>query len=208
MNAGDRTRTLRAAGPSRGFSLTELLCVLALLGILTAVSVPLLAETVARERLRAAGWETAVLLRGLRQRSVSGGIGLGLRFVRSGSSWSRSLYRDGNGNGILTADILSGRDPLLEGPRDPGALHEGIRVGLPDAPVPQIPPGSGVIANPADPVKFGRSDIISFSPSGSISGGTLYLTDGHRVLAVIVYGPTGRIRILEFDPERGWEQGP
>jgi prepilin-type N-terminal cleavage/methylation domain-containing protein len=196
------------SGPPRGFSLPEVLAVLAILGILTAVAVPLLADTVARERLHAAGWETALLLRGLRQRSVAERNGFGLRFVRSGGSWLYSLYRDGNGNGILTTDILAGRDPLQKGPEDISALHEGIRFGLPEASVPEIPPGTGPIPNPLDPVKFGASNIISFTPSGSISGGTLYLTDGRRALAVVVYGPTGRIRTLRYDPAGGWIQVP
>jgi hypothetical protein len=181
---------------------------LALLGILITISVPLVADTVARERLHAAGWETAILLRGLRQQSVSERTGFGLRFVRSGGSWSYCLYRDGNGNGIRTADILSGKDPLVRGPEDPGMQHEGIRFGLPEGQIPQVPPGSGPILDPSDPVKFGGSDIIGFSPSGSISSGTLYLTDGRRVLAVVVYGPTGRIRSFRFDPEAGWRQVP
>jgi hypothetical protein len=128
--------------------------------------------------------------------------------VPRGSSWSHSLYRDGNGNGILTAEILSGKDPLVRGPEGPETLHEGIHFGLPDSPIPQVPPGTGPISNPADPIKFGASDIISFSPTGSISSGTLFLTDGRRVLAVVVYGPTGRIRTMRFDPGEGWQAVP
>ena len=208
MRSEGRSGSHPGAGPPTGFSLLEVLACLALLGILVAASVPLLAETVARERLRAAGWETALLMRGLRQRAVTQRFGFGLRFVRSGGAWSYSLYRDGNGNGIRTADILAGKDPLLLGPEEPGMRHEGIRFGLPGTAVPQIPPGTGPITDPSDPVKFGGSDIISFSPSGSISGGTLYLTNGRRVMAVVVYGPTGRIRAFRFDPGPGWRQAP
>lgn len=208
MKAGGRRGAINRTGPPHGFSLPEVLLGLALLGILITISVPLVADTVARERLHAAGWETAILLRGLRQQSVSERTGFGLRFVRSGGSWSYCLYRDGNGNGIRTADILSGKDPLVRGPENPGMQHEGIRFGLPEGQIPQVPPGSGPILDPSDPVKFGGSDIIGFSPSGSISSGTLYLTDGRRVLAVVVYGPTGRIRSFRFDPEAGWRQVP
>ena len=196
-----------AAGPARGFSLVEALSSVAILGILVLVSVPLVAATVARERLHAASLETALAFRGLRQRAVTEGCSYGLRFVASGGGWSYSLYRDGNGNGIRTADILSGRDELVEGPEDSGRRFEGIRAGLPLTPVPQIPPGSGVIPSPADPVKFGNGNLVSFSPSGSISGGTLYLTDGTRVGAVVVFGPTGRIRLQRYDPEAGWRGG-
>lgn len=202
-----RRHRLASADPCRGYSLIELLIVVAIVGILLLFTVPLIAATVARERLHAASLEMALQFRGLRQRAVSESCTYGLRFVPAGSSWSYSLYRDGNGNGIRTADILSGLDPLVEGPDDPAIRFEGIRVGLPDVPVPQIPPSTGSIPSPADPVKFGNSNLVSFAPGGSVSGGTLYLTDGTRVAAVIAYGPTGRIRLQRFDPGQGWTSG-
>ena len=177
------------------------------MGILLAFTVPLLAASVARERLLAASLETALEFRGLRQRAVSESCTFGLRFVPSGDGWSYTLYRDGNGNGIRTADILSGKDPRVAETEDPSTRHEGIRIGLPAEAVPQIPPNSGPIPAPADPVKFGNGNLISFSPSGSISGGTLYLTDGARVAAIIVYGPTGRIRLQRYEPGSGWRSG-
>lgn len=191
------------AGFPAGFSLLEVLASVAILAILASVSVPLLADTVARERLHAAGLETTLLFRGLRQRAVAERVSFGLRFTPTAGSWRYSLYRDGNGNGIRTADIVAGRDPLVEGPTTADALHEGIRFGLPGGAIPQIPPGTGAIANPGDPVKFGASDIVSFSPSGSVSSGTLYLTDGRRALGVVAYGPTGRIRVFTYDPATG-----
>ncbi len=208
MKAEGRKDAPGVDGPPPGFSLLELLLCLALLGILISVAVPLVAGTVARERLHAAGWETALLLREVRQRSVAERTGYGLRFVRSGGSWSYSLYRDGNDNGIRTAEILSGRDALVRGPEDPGTRFEGIRFGLPEGETPQIPPATGPIPSPSDPIKFGGSDIIGCSPSGSMSSGTLYLTDGRRVLAVVVFGATGRIRTFRFDPGKGWRRVP
>ena len=204
---GCRNPPRPVAGPARGFSLIEVLITLAVSGILLAFTLPLLADTVARERLHAASLETALQYRGLRQRAVSEGQSFGLRYVASGGRWCFSLYRDGNGNGIRTADILSGKDSLVQGPEDLGSRFEGIRIGLPVEPVPQIPPTSGLITAPEDPVKFGSSDIVSFSPSGSVSGGTLYLTDGSRVAAVVVFGPTGRIRLHRYDPGEGWRGG-
>jgi len=196
------------AGLPRGFTLTEVLASLAILAILATTSVPILAETVAWERLQAAGLETACLFRGLRQRSVTHRIALGLRFVRAGEGWAYSLYQDGNGNGIRTADILAGKDRLVEGPSSPGSRHEGIRFGLPAAAIPQIPPSTGPVPNPTDPIKFGGSNIVGFSPSGSMSGGTLYLTDGTRALGIVAYGPTGRIRVFRYDPRKGEWSGP
>ena len=67
---------------------------------------PLAARAVARERLHAASLETALLFRGLRQRAVSEGRSYGVRFVAARGGWTCGLVRDGNGNGIRTADII------------------------------------------------------------------------------------------------------
>lgn len=198
---------LPPAGPSRGFSLPESLAATAILGILLAAAAPLVAHAVSRERLRAASLETALLFRGLRQRAVSESRSYGIRFSGSPAGWTCELVRDGNGNGIRTADILSGKDPRVHGSCDPALRHEGTRIGLPAAAIPQVPPASGPIPSPGDPVKFGGGNLVSFSPSGSVSGGTLYLTDGTGVAAVVVYGPTGRIRLFRYEPEGGWRGG-
>jgi hypothetical protein len=179
----------------------------AILAALIAAVVPLVATTVSRERVHAASLETALLFRGLRQRAVSEGRAYGVRFVATPAGWTCELARDGNANGLRTSEILSGRDPRVEGLCDPALRHEGIRIGLPAAAIPQVPPGSGTIPAPQDPVKFGSADLVSFSPSGSVSGGTLYLTDGQRVAAVVVYGPTGRIHLFRYDPGTGWRGG-
>jgi prepilin-type N-terminal cleavage/methylation domain-containing protein len=207
--AGARARHRQAppAGPPPGFSLLELLAGLALLGLLVIFAVPLVAETVARERLHAAAMEEAVEFRRLRQRAVSEQVSFGLRFVAAGAGWSRAVYRDGNGNGIRTTDIVAGRDRLIEGPVQPGDRYEGIRYGLPAGPLPAVPPDGGAFPNPGDPIKFGSGDIVSFSPGGSVSSGSVYLTDGRRAAAVVVFGATGRVRLFRYRPEDGWREG-
>ena len=202
-----RHRQAPPAGPPPGFTLVELLAGLAILGILILFAVPLVAETVAGERLHAAAMEEAVEFRRLRQRAVSEQVSFGLRFVAVGSGWSRAVYRDGNGNGIRTADILAGRDRLVEGPARLEDRHVGIRYGLPAGPLPAVPPDPGPFPNPGDPIKFGSGDIVSFSPGGSVSSGSLYLTDGRRAAAVVVFGATGRVRLFRYRPEDGWRDG-
>jgi hypothetical protein len=53
-------------------------------------------------------------------------------------------------------------------------------------------------------VRFGRSTIVSFGPTGSASSGTVYVTDGLQGLyAVVLFGPTARLRVWRFDPVEG-----
>ena len=82
-----------------------------------------------------------------------------------------------------------------------------VRLGLPPGgPYPEAPPGTGRLVAGDDPVRFGRSDLVSFSPVGSASSGTLYVTDGRDGLfAIVLYGPTSRLRVWRFRPlERRW----
>jgi hypothetical protein len=55
-------------------------------------------------------------------------------------------------------------------------------------------------------VRFGRSDLVSFSPLGSASSGTIYVTDGRNALfAIVQFGPTSRLRVWRYRPlERRW----
>ena len=57
----------------------------------------------------------------------------------------------------------------------------------------------------ADPVRFGRGDILTFSPLGTASSGTLYLRASRsgEQYAVRVLGVTGRVRVLRFESAAG-----
>src|SRR5207247_1814163 len=51
-----------------------------------------------------------------------------------------------------------------------------------------------------DPVQVGSSHIVSFAPHGQGSSGTFYLCGGRGQLwAIVVYGPTGRVRTFRYD---------
>jgi len=112
-----------------------------------------------------------------------------------------TLHRDGDGDGIRTADIDAGVDPAVGPPRRLQHFGRTVRFGFPPGPAPRDP------GNPRrrldrleDPIRFNRSDIASFSPLEGATPGTVYLTDGaRRLVAVRVTGRTGRVRILTYD---------
>ena len=97
------------------------------------------------------------------------------------------MYQDGNRNGILTVDIQRQVDRLLEPATRLFELFPGVQIGL----VPGMP-GS-------DPVQLGRTNILSFSPAGTATSGTVYVRgrDGTQ-WAVRVLGVTGRTRVLKY----------
>lgn len=187
-----------------GFSLTELLLALALLGLLVAASSPTLGAALARSRAQAAAREMIGTLTRLRGEAIARRHAVGLRITGAAGARRFVPYADGDGDGILTADILAGIDPPTGPALDLPSRYEGADFGLLDAAIPALPPGGPPLLPGSDPVRFGASDIVSFTPIGTASSGTLYITDGRdTVFAVVLYGRTGRIRSYRYDRAAG-----
>jgi competence ComEA-like helix-hairpin-helix protein len=106
-----------------------------------------------------------------------------------------------NGNGVLSADIATGRDRRVAGPFELSGGAADVRVGI-NPGVPAIPPDSGTL-DPADPIKFGRSNMLSFSPMGTATPGTFYLAGTYAQAAVRVTPGSARVRIM-FCRGRRW----
>ena len=121
-----------------------------------------------------------------------------LVFDRVAGRWRMQRCVDGNGNGVRRADIMRGRDVCAAAPVDLGELFSGVAIAV-DRSVPDPDGGPGS----ADPVRFGASDLASFTPAGTATAGTVYLRSaGGAQFAVRVAGVTGRTRILRFDTAR------
>jgi len=183
-----------------GWSAIDALVALVLLGILVSWSAAIAGRVVADAHTAAAAREFAVLFQALRWKSVNENRNTGLFFEPSGTTWHWWEVRDGNGNGLRTAEVRNGTDIKHSGPHRVETTHRGVRLGfLAGQSVPAIPPQNGVLGG-TDPIRFGPSNLISFSPSGRSSSGTLFLTDGRRRLyGVRLYGATTRIRVWRWD---------
>jgi type II secretory pathway pseudopilin PulG len=187
-----------------GYTLVEALVVLVLVGLMTGLAVPALAELRARGRAAAGARYMAGLFQQMRWRAVARSRAHGLLFEHDGRGWTWRIAQDGNGNGMRTAEVSSGIDPTLSGPHRLDRVVEQVDLGFPGAgPFPRVPPGRGIIDDPTDPVKFGRANLVSFTRLGRASSGTLYVTDNRRELfAVVLFGPTARVRVWRHDRGR------
>ena len=201
----------RRPGAAAGQSLIGALAALALLSLLLAASTLAVRRQVARQAPLAAAERFASELRARRWEAIARARGLGLVFERSAAGdWFVSVHEDGDGDGIRAEDRASGRDPRIAGPwrfeQRFGALGPGFRAGL--AQLRSPPPALRLLPDLEDPVRFGRGDVVSLSPRGRTSSGTLYLTDGtERQWAVTIVGSTGRVRVWEYlDEEQGWRR--
>jgi prepilin-type N-terminal cleavage/methylation domain-containing protein len=192
---------------SRGYTLAELLAVLAIVAMAVAVALPAAAMLRDGGRAAAGARAMATILSAQRWKSVAGHRIRGLQFRKVGSTWSFREVTDGNGNGLRSTEITRGVDRVLS--PDVFLEHEvqDVRLGFPPGgPYPEAPPGTDTVGSGDDPVRFGRSTLVSFSPFGSASSGTLYVTDGRGALyAVVLFGPTARLRVWRYRPvERRW----
>jgi Tfp pilus assembly protein FimT len=186
---------------SLGLTVCEALVIVTLLAVGLAVALPAMGSIGSRARTAAGARQLATQLQAMRWKSVARGVVCGMAFARDATGWYWLEVEDGNGNGLRRAELRNGTDRTLSGPHRLERMVEEVRLGFPGGgPFPAIPPRSGRIDSLHDPVQFGQSDLVAFTPLGSSSSGTLYLSDGREGLfAVVLFGRTARIRIWRYE---------
>ncbi len=188
---------------SRGFSLLELVASVGIILVMAATAAPAFRARFADAHIVGAGqqfrshfrlaWSTAVRLN----------VYAAIRFEREADGRVfYSVYKDGNDNGIRSSDIASGVDERIAGPFPLSGGAPGVRVGI-NPGVPNLPPDSGLLSG--DPVRFGPSDILSFSPFGTATPGTFYLAGDSAQAAVRVNGGSARVRLMLWRSGR-WKE--
>jgi hypothetical protein len=105
------------------------------------------------------------------------------------------MYVDGNRNGVRTRDIERQVDRPIGPAERLGSRFPGVSIG--------VMPG---IEIDADPVQIGATNVMTFTPLGTATSGTVYVRGRGAVqYAVRVLGATGRTRVLRYDPDtRTW----
>ena len=178
----------------RGHSLPELLMAIAIILIAASVAIPHLKAYSVEAHLLAAGQMFRGEFRKARSIAVRSNAQTAIRFEAGPSGPSYSMYMDGNRNGVRSVDIASGKDRRIAGPLALNGGAADVRVGI-NPGVPAIPPDSGIL-DPADPIRFGSSNILSFSPLGTATPGTFYLAGEGQQAAVRVTAGSARVRLM------------
>ncbi|GMR24148.1 MAG: hypothetical protein BMS9Abin37_2654 [Acidobacteriota bacterium] len=180
-----------------GHSLAELMVVLVVFTTLAAAALPRIGATVHEHRLKGAAFHLRGLLRQTRARAVAEARYVGVVFEEVDGDPVFLVYGDGNGNGIRRRDIRIGAEERLREPYRLSETFPGVRYG-------SLPIGADTPFFPR--LRIGRSKIVSFSPLGSSTTGTLFLSNQYGlVYAVVVFGSTGRVRIARYRGGR-WEK--
>jgi prepilin-type N-terminal cleavage/methylation domain-containing protein len=192
----------------RGFQLVELVVVLALISMAALIVVPPVLSMSARLRVELAAHELVAALYQARSLAQRQSAYVGIKFYPAGGRVTYACYRDGDGDGVRTADIVAGVDPQVTPLRT--LVHLGGRVGFGFPPGPPArDPGDPThrLDRLQDPIRFNDSDIASYGPLGTSTPGSLYVTDGRRELSVVrVLGLTGKVRVMRWDaPTDAWK---
>ena len=178
----------------RGFSLIEVLCVLVGILVMGGVSLPYVRAYAVEAHLMGAGRMFVGEFRRARSVAIRRNTYTAIRFeTRDGIDYY-STYVDGNGNGVLSADIAAGVDERIAGPLRLDGKAPGVRVGI-NPGVPAPPPETGLL-DPSDPIRFGASNMLSFSPLGTATPGTFYLAGETLQAGVRVTGGSSRVRLM------------
>ncbi len=168
---------------------------LAIVATMTGISVPASGNLIDAGRARQAAAFVASRFRLARIEAVNKAANVGVVFDLDNGRWSIRICRDGNRNGLRRADIRAGTDPCLDGPHEFSALFPGVSIAVD----PALRGPAGEPPSP-DPVRFGTSDMASFSPNGSCTAGSLFLrTPRGQQYVVRMAGVNGRLRVFKYE---------
>ena len=180
----------------RGHSLLEMLLAVSLLLLLLALGLPGLRAATHDAHIVGAAEVFRQEFRRARSSAITSNRQTAIRFEQTPAGPCVSVYEDGNRNGVLSADIARGIDKRMSGPRLLVSGAPSVRIAIHPG-TPEPPPGRGIL-DTRDPIRFGRSEMVSFTPLGGATPGTFFLAGDGVQAAIRVVGETGRIRLLIY----------
>jgi type II secretory pathway pseudopilin PulG len=178
-----------------GYSLLEVVFVLAVVATMSGMVVPNYIAALDEYRVKGAARELSLRLHRARMEAIKRSTEVALQFADTGTGVAVGAFLDGNGNGVRTVDIQRGMDRVLVSPERLSDRHPGVDFGT----LPGLPGIDGGAPPGSNPIRVGSSNLLSFSPMGTCSSGTLYIRGRSAQYAIRVFGETGRIRVLKFD---------
>jgi Tfp pilus assembly protein FimT len=191
-----------APNSARGAALLEVLPALAVASLVSATTIPVVAGALERERTVLGAQYVAARVAHAQLEALRRGASVALLMDVGDRDTTLQMFADGNGNGVSRADIVGGIDRPV-GPPDRLAVHaHGVYLRI-NQRVPD-PGGTGWLDAGSDPLRIGPTPLVSCSPTGSLTSGTIYVASaGGPQMAVRITGSTGRVRVLRFEPSLG-----
>jgi len=183
------------------FSLIEMVFALGIAATLGVVAISQTLVTLDDSRAAGAARYLSTRLQRTRMEALTRNTSTALRFSSSSNGYAFAAYVDGNGNGVLSKDIQSGIDRVVQPPGRLGDQFPGVEfgaiAGLPAADPSGTPPGS-------DPIRLGSSDMVVFTATGTATPGSLYICGRRNTQYVVrIFGETGKTTVLVFNTKSG-----
>jgi type II secretory pathway pseudopilin PulG len=184
----------------RGAALIDVVFTVGLMAVLSGIAIPALHATRQYAAARAGARYVAARLQHVRIEALKRNVAVALR-IDPDDLDRLGVYADGDGDGVLESDIVRGIDRPIE---PEGRLSNYTDVALRIArDVPEPETGAALAAG-SDPLRIGQTALISFSPFGTATSGTIYLSaNAGPQMAIRILGATGRTRVLQFDTATG-----
>jgi len=181
-----------------GLTLIELVFVVSVIVVIAGVAIPVTGDALDNARTYSAARYIAGQIVSSRMDAVNRSRAVALRFDPSMPDYRVGRYIDGNGNGVRASEIRSGIDRRDGSEKRIGDDFPNVRFGLSES----LPDADGIRGTGTDGVRIGTARILTMSPDGTATSGTLYLQGLRAQYGVRVLGATGRTRVLEFDRGR------
>ncbi len=174
-----------------GGALTDIVVVLSLVGLIALLGIPHLQAAMRSAELHTVEQQLRGMMSLSRAHAIAISQATGLVFEQDDQKWHCYIAMDGNGDGINRQDLAGGEDRRVSEVLQLGSGQAGLGI-LQDQPVPE--PGGGWLSGDLDdPVRGGGGNIITFSPTGTATPCSIYLTDFHQRMRVIrVFGSSAR----------------
>ena len=174
-------------------TLLDLLFTVSLVATLSAAAIPQSLTAIDRIRAISATRHLASRMAMARAQAVMRSSYVALRFEESPSGIAFRTYADGNGNGVRTIDIAADIDRPLDSLTMLSDQFPGVAIAV-----------SGSAGT--DPVRLGATNILSFTPLGTSTAGSVYVRGRDQSQYVVrILGTTGRTRIQRYiEHLRSW----
>jgi type II secretory pathway pseudopilin PulG len=185
-----------------GYTIVELVATMAFVGITAGLVLPELMAWSSKTRVNTAAGELVGTLRMARTFAMRHSAHVAVKFDTTSRAGAVhfALFRDGDGDGVRNNDIRSGEDPRAVPWRQLSNFGPRVYFGFPHDLQPRDPGDPRrALDRLQDPIRFNNSDLASFSPEGTSTPGSLYVTDGRNLAVVRVLGMSGRVKVLRWD---------
>src|SRR6187402_1416989 len=181
---GDTMKSSKPRPLAPGYSLLELIVALGIILLMGSVALPNIMGYRQEYALMGAAQGFKAQFMKARSIATAKNTHTAIRFETDATGYtSYSTYIDGNGNGVLSVDLKIGTDKRIAGPLRLEAGQALVTVGV----LPGVPaPDGGPLGT--EPIRFGNSRMVSFTPLGTATPGTFYLRTKSTMAGVRVTG--------------------